>query len=222
MLEYRNSPVAGTNFSPAQMLMSRQLRDVLPRVRHQLKPTVIQEQARKELQTQGARKQNWYNRTAKFRPGFKRDENVLIQNPRSKTWESGKIVHVNRTPRSYTVRNDENTDYIRNSIHLRRRLNTPVRQPVSVSEDQGAGENTARASQRQDVERPTDNRDQQMIQPQTPVQPQVPTAVAVPVQPQVPTAAPAPGAPSTAVTTTRSGRQVRPPSWQKDFHVTFS
>ena len=40
LLEYRNTPVSGLEYSPAQLLMSRMLRDKLPTTANLLKPKV--------------------------------------------------------------------------------------------------------------------------------------------------------------------------------------
>ena len=42
LLEYRNTPIAGTPYSPAQILMSRTLRSKLPVSKKTLKPTVVE------------------------------------------------------------------------------------------------------------------------------------------------------------------------------------
>ena len=41
LLEYRNTPLAGITASPAQLLMSRRLKDVLPTTSSLLRPHVI-------------------------------------------------------------------------------------------------------------------------------------------------------------------------------------
>ena len=49
LLSLRNTPISGLDASPAQLLFSRRLRDLLPIVKKQLEPQVISE-ARKQLQ----------------------------------------------------------------------------------------------------------------------------------------------------------------------------
>ena len=41
LLEYRNTKLSSTNFSPAALLMSRELRSILPTSKEKLKPRVI-------------------------------------------------------------------------------------------------------------------------------------------------------------------------------------
>ena len=54
LLQYRNAPVAGVPYSPAEMLMSRRLRDKLPTTRELLMPKVVHptSQLRKEKRRQ--------------------------------------------------------------------------------------------------------------------------------------------------------------------------
>ena len=51
LLEYRNTPVTGTPYSPAQMLMSRVLKSKLPITDMQLVPTVVDPRAYLTRQT---------------------------------------------------------------------------------------------------------------------------------------------------------------------------
>ena len=64
LLQYRNTPVTGMKYSPAQLLMSRRLRDKLPCTSQTLQPQVPAD-ARKGLKKQKLRQIRYYNRGAK-------------------------------------------------------------------------------------------------------------------------------------------------------------
>ena len=45
LLEYQNTPVTGTSFSPAQILISRTLRSKIPVTKQLLKPAIVDPRA---------------------------------------------------------------------------------------------------------------------------------------------------------------------------------
>lgn len=126
LLEYRSSPVSGLKLSPAEILMGRSLRTNIPTVVDHLKPKLVYKDARKQLVNNQTQIKNYYDQSAKSRSPFIPGQNITLQNPRTKQWEHGKIVNVNKTPRSYFVKNESDRTYVRNSSFLRRSLNEPV------------------------------------------------------------------------------------------------
>ena len=62
LLQYRNTPVSGLKYSPAQLLMSRRLKDTLPTTASLLKPTVV-ESARIDLQRRQTKQKSQYDKS---------------------------------------------------------------------------------------------------------------------------------------------------------------
>ena len=121
LLEYRNTPVAGALFSPAQMLMSRMLRAKLPARSRLLTPQVVSAQC--QLQQRQDNYKQYYDRGSKrlteLQPGSAvrmRHENV---------WEPAVVMRKEGHPRSYIV-TLEGREYRRNRRHL---MNTAEKQP---------------------------------------------------------------------------------------------
>lgn len=81
LLEYRNTPVCGITSSPAQLLMSRMLRDKLPATGKLLEPTVTQ----KKLKARQERHKHYFDHGTKELPPLNAGDSVRIR--RGKTWE---------------------------------------------------------------------------------------------------------------------------------------
>lgn len=119
LLEYRVTPVSGTNFSPSEILMGRMLRSKLPCSSVKLKPKLVYMEARKEMEGQQSISKQYYDKRTKIKEPFKKNDNVILQNPLNKLWEPGTVVVVKDTPRSYKVLTENCKVYSRNSIHMR-------------------------------------------------------------------------------------------------------
>ena len=65
----------------------------------------------------------YYDRTAKERNEFTENENIVIR--KDKVWMPGKIVRKCSSPRSYIVKDTNNREYRRNSIHIKHSRNEP-------------------------------------------------------------------------------------------------
>nr|XP_022902167.1 uncharacterized protein K02A2.6-like [Onthophagus taurus] len=128
LLTYRNTPITGMSYSPAQMLFSRTLRDKLPCTKNSLKPQMSNNVYEQLLNNQ-KKSETCYNKTSVEPKSFNKDDNVLIQNLDNKTWAPGKIVDVYDTPRSYIVQKDTGRHIRRNSVHLRKSYNDVVIRP---------------------------------------------------------------------------------------------
>lgn len=117
LLNYRNTPVSSMNVSPAQMLMSRRLRDRLPRSERSLQPQVASN-VLENLHKRQQKHADVYNRRARpekksFRPG----DHIRIRTGR--TWERGIITELHSAPRSYMVRMEDGTVLRRNRNMIR-------------------------------------------------------------------------------------------------------
>lgn len=120
LLNYRNSPVANLEYSPAQLLFSRNLRSKLPISSHDLKPKIIQDPkiCSKVGQTET------YNKTSlKQETVFSQKDDVWVQNIKLKIWEPARIVKV-LNHRSYLVKMMNTGKLFRRNAHyLRKRAN---------------------------------------------------------------------------------------------------
>ncbi|CAI6350058.1 unnamed protein product [Macrosiphum euphorbiae] len=120
LMNYRNTPVAGLNYSPAQILQSRNLRTLVNNYNENcLKPEIIV--INKEITNNKSKQINYYNRSAgkeenEFNPGDK----VVIQNKFTKVWWPGIVIKKTNFPRSYIVKDANNRLLRRNSIFLKK------------------------------------------------------------------------------------------------------
>ena len=80
-LYYRNSPIAGMKFSPAE-IFNRRLRDGLPRSEESLKSLAID--PTRDIEMAQERQKYYYDRTARHRPDFKPGDPVLFR--RGNNW----------------------------------------------------------------------------------------------------------------------------------------
>lgn len=131
LLEYRSTPVANLGFSPAQIAMSRQLRIKLPCKNNLFFPKIVD--VKSKLNENQDLNKKYYNRTSQKRSNFKEGDNIVYQ--KDGIWEPGKIVSKHKSQRSFIIQNERNNYLRRNTIHIRKSLNTPRFQNISCSED---------------------------------------------------------------------------------------
>ncbi|KAB0796868.1 hypothetical protein PPYR_10929 [Photinus pyralis] len=135
LLDYRATPVAGVDYSPSQILMSRLLNTNLPIKQELLKPKVVYEDAYSKLSDRNVQIKLNYDKKASERPLFQKDQNVALQNPLTKLWEPAKIITPTTNPRSYMVQNQHNKLVIRNSKHIRTSPNALMYMSDNVNEN---------------------------------------------------------------------------------------
>ena len=118
LLEYRNTPVDGMA-SPAQLLMSRNLRSTIPCTLEHLTPKIVPKcefvESRLECQL---RQQKYYNRHSKDLQELKQGQSVEAQ-IQGKSWEPAVVLHKHELPRSYVVQTQDMKAYRRNRKYLR-------------------------------------------------------------------------------------------------------
>ena len=102
LLEYRNTPVVGMKYSPAQMLMSRRLRTKIPVATSLLSPKVVDASA--DLINMQTRQKRYYDRHSKSLPPLKRGDVACYR--RNRMWNKSCVVDVRNEPRSYVIRNE--------------------------------------------------------------------------------------------------------------------
>ena len=100
LLQYRNTPVEGLSSSPAQLLMSRMLRDKLPSVAELLNPKIVRH-ARDQLVKRQKIQKSIYDGNAKDLSDLRQGDSVYVQ--RGKEWQPATVIGRSDQPRSYFV-----------------------------------------------------------------------------------------------------------------------
>ena len=188
ILEYRNTQIDDIA-SPAQLLMSRRLRSIIPTTTRQLKPMIVPAQhAWNKLQCKQNKQTHYYDTRAKASSthNLQSGDKVFIKVKPDGQWRPGIINSHAGTPRSYHVSLPDGGQYRRNNKqHI---MTTPAtKQPPAECDKLGQTPTAHKA--------PSVDTDDQGLITQTPVQPE-------------PTATPAS---TPACQTSRSGRIRRPP-----------
>ena len=118
LLEMRNLPSENVSSSPAQRLMGRRTRTMLPIHGKLLNPELPHETA-KRLQERKEKQQKYYNRAAKDLPHLQKNTPVLMTpKPGKQRWRPAVVVSQDGN-RSYAVKTEEGRIYRRNRRHLR-------------------------------------------------------------------------------------------------------
>jgi hypothetical protein len=105
LLAYRQTPIAGLPFSPAEMLFSRCIRGPLPYTDTILSPMVV---PAKQLLEQRQRDQKQrYDRGARNMEPLEDGASVMIRTPADQEWTRGTVVTRAPQPRSYIVETDK-------------------------------------------------------------------------------------------------------------------
>lgn len=135
LLDYRNTPTEGLGSSPAQRLMGRRTRTLLPTRSCLLQPEIqtgIQEAKRSKQKMQA----KYYNKTAKDLPELREGQSVFMApKPGHAKWEKAVITSRNGQ-RSYQVTNEHGRIYRRNRRHLRAQNTATGTDPsIKISSD---------------------------------------------------------------------------------------
>ena len=131
LLAYRNTPVAGMPYSPAELLMSRKLRDNLPTTESLLKPRVA-EHAYARLRERQRKAKTYFDRGTKKLSKLDRGDTVRIKS--GSTWTPSTVTAVHTSPRSYLVTTASGRVYRRNRKWLHKSSEPP---PLTLMEDAG-------------------------------------------------------------------------------------
>ncbi|XP_063389640.1 uncharacterized protein K02A2.6-like [Cydia fagiglandana] len=125
LLQYRNSP-RGNLSSPAQLLMSRQLRTKLPAKATVLKPKVVNFKEHLEHKKVNLDKtRSYYNQHARMSLPLNDNDYVYFKKkPTDNNWHKGRIVSKADHPRSYIIKDSDNVLYRRNQQHIYRPQNS--------------------------------------------------------------------------------------------------
>lgn len=136
VLDLRNTPGEGMNDSPAQRLMNRRTRTLLPTTSNLLKPKGA-ESEQKRLQQKKDKVTNKYNMRAKDLRPLDEGDMVRIKpfTLGKSAWEKGTVTKV-LDDRSYLVETDNGT-YRRNRVHLRQTKESPEKPQHSTPLESG-------------------------------------------------------------------------------------
>ncbi|UYV74913.1 K02A2.6-like [Cordylochernes scorpioides] len=196
LLNLRNTPHNNLP-SPAQILMSRNLRSIIPSKTSQFVPSMINNEAiQKQLVDNQVKMKNYYDRHTRPADPLSIKDRVWFR--KDKRWIPGQLKNQANEPRSYYVKDQEGNEYRRNSIHIREdkrsdTTHTDWEKPLELNQEQ---------TDLQDLEespsRPTSSG--QLFSPGSPEN------VTTTGPPGICTN----GSPGNLITT-RSGRVVRPP-----------
>lgn len=102
LLHYRNTPLKYVNHSPSQLLMSRRCKTQVPVCAELLQPTLCKN-VKEGLCKRQAHNESYFNKTATDLKELQPNDNVTVFNHINQRWESGKIIDLDKTPRSYKV-----------------------------------------------------------------------------------------------------------------------
>ena len=130
-LAYRNTPVVVMPYSPAQLLMSRKLRDNRPTTEALLKPRVAEHAYVIPRERQWKAKA-YFDRGTKKLSKLDRGDTVRIKSGR--TWTPATVTEVHTSSRSYMVTTASGRVYRRNRKWLHKSSEPP---PLTLMEDAG-------------------------------------------------------------------------------------
>ena len=104
LMELRNSEIPEAKLSPAQLLLGRTTRTLVPTIKSNLRPMGFNsERIREELQKVKETQKSYYDRNAKPLQPLDNGDVVRVRVPGQSTKTSGKVVRPAETPRSYYV-----------------------------------------------------------------------------------------------------------------------
>lgn len=136
VLDYRNMPTQGMTTSPAQRLMSRRTKTLLPTTQSLLLPRTINlEVEKKELRQRQQAQAKYYNRSAKDLLSLSEGDVVRMKPFKlgDKSWRKAKVT-ARLDERSYTVEMDNRAVYHRNRQHLQKTSEPPVESTITAPE----------------------------------------------------------------------------------------
>ncbi|GBN81685.1 Transposon Tf2-11 polyprotein, partial [Araneus ventricosus] len=131
LMEYRNTPMDGLP-SPAEILMGRRIRTLIPALPSQYDPhydcSAVQERLR-------FRQQRQHKYDLHSRPLKPLQENQEVVFHLNNQWCKGKVSGVGPQPRSYIIKADNGREYRRNRLHIKVFKPTQPLNPRTTAED---------------------------------------------------------------------------------------
>lgn len=117
LLEYRNTPLDGVGYSPAQLLMGRRLKTKIPVSRNLLKPRVYRH-VRSRLVNRQEKQRRHFDRGTRNLPSLEVGGRVRVRH--QKQWQPAVARKRHDQLRSYIVRTDNEQVYRRNRRHIQK------------------------------------------------------------------------------------------------------
>ncbi|XP_044755743.1 uncharacterized protein K02A2.6-like [Coccinella septempunctata] len=133
LLNFRNTPKADGIASPAKLLMSRNLRCLIPSSTSSLRPSVVPYAGeRQKIVNRQERVKHYHDRKAKYLPKVEVGENILFKHNPKSNWIPAIVVQEIIPGRSFKIKTPEGVLFQRNREHLLKRNNyTPNSVPPS-------------------------------------------------------------------------------------------
>ncbi|GFO19567.1 retrovirus-related pol polyprotein from transposon 17.6 [Plakobranchus ocellatus] len=126
ILQYRNTPITGLKYSPAQLLFNRRLRDNIPTLKINLKPA-------NTSKGKATKAKSIFDRHAKpYQQDFKKGDRVRVQ--LKDKWIEGRILDKHQT-RSYWINTDSDQAMYRRNTRFIRYVKSPPAAPAQGNRD---------------------------------------------------------------------------------------
>ena len=136
LLNIRNTPSQGMDSSPAQRLLGRRTKTILPTARSLLESrSSVTKQETDQLKMIQRRQARYYDRSARDLPTLRGGDTVRMKPFRlgDKSWKKAKVVE-RLDDRSYEVEHTDGTVYRRNRVHLKKTHQAPPPPEMSLAE----------------------------------------------------------------------------------------
>lgn len=132
LLQYRNTPLADTGFSPAQVLMGRRLRTKLPVASQILHPQCVpRDQVIASKEKSQALQQFYYDRAASEPPRIEPSATVWVKDTLAdKKWQPAHVLTPGKSPNSFVVEKENGAGVVtrnRRFLRPRNQISCPAR-----------------------------------------------------------------------------------------------
>uniref|UniRef100_A0A8D8SI17 Uncharacterized protein K02A2.6 n=2 Tax=Cacopsylla melanoneura TaxID=428564 RepID=A0A8D8SI17_9HEMI len=120
LMNYRNTPIAGLDLSPFELLLFRKVKNKLPIIDDLLKPKFYNvEDVQKKLREIQLRNKFYYDRNTVDVPECEKGEKIYFKMDKTSSWSEGNVVeNFCKVPRSYIIQDKNNNRYRRNREHI--------------------------------------------------------------------------------------------------------
>ena len=135
-LDYRNTPTQGMESSPAQRLLNRRTRTLLPTTKQLLQPRVVfPDREVKDLKRRQDQQTRYYNRRAKDLPPLEEGDTIRMKPFQlgKKTWKKATVCE-RLDERSYIVETPDGDTYRRNRCHLKKSHEKPAETEMTTDD----------------------------------------------------------------------------------------
>lgn len=130
LLAYRNTPISGLEYSPADLLISRVLKDRLSTATSLLS-TKVAEGLHRSLLARQQRQKRYHDQGTKVLPALQIGVPVTVQQGR--TWNPAIVVEKHKAPRSFKVKTEDGQILRRNRNFLPQSMEAEPTQPDQVT-----------------------------------------------------------------------------------------